>query len=140
MNPQTNRLLTNVYKSSKMGMHTLKAAIDRVSEKSIKINMQNQYNEYYVIAKEAEEYLINEGVHPEDNGLLSKINASKTVEMSIGDISKMTQVIINDSKSYVSNIEWHLQSCINADKQSRNLAERFLNQTNNSIKVFKDYL
>lgn len=143
MNVQTKRLLLNVYRSSKMGMHTISTILNESPGNELKDEIMKLYEEYSKMANVAEQHLTDCGVTPEDNGILSKAALYGTFSvnrLNSPTLSKISEMMIGESVSSMSLVKTYLKDCVGANDEAKELAQHYIEAEETNIEKLKNYL
>ena len=136
-------LLNFVYQNSQMGVDTLNQLIGVSADMTFKKQLQNQYNEYENIHKQAQTLLNKSGYDEKGLSPLEKtktylmVNLQTMMDKSTSHISEM---LIIGSNMGVVDATKKLHKYTNAEPDIRNLMDKLSKFEENNIQKLKEFL
>ena len=143
MNQQDASLLGAIYKASKMGMQVTKTILDKSNESELKNDIMNQYETYSKTARHAGQELIQHGIVPEDNGLLSKAALWGSIQLNtLGstNLSQISEMMINGSTMSIVDLTKKLHDSTDITKDVNHFAKSYIKNEEKNIETLKKYL
>lgn len=143
MNRQDTRILSDIYKASKLGMHATKTILEKSNKAQLKNDVSRQYLAYEKSAEKAGSKLRSCGVVPEDSSILSKAalwGAVRVNTLSVTEPAKISEMMINSSTMSIIDLTKKVRECENAADETKSFAKKFIDTEEKNIEMLAKYL
>ena len=102
---QTGALLEEVYKNAKMGAEALLSLLPKVADSKLRRDLTAQLDGYEGYAKQAEQYLCEQGKEAKDAGVWQKMTAKVGIGVNMlidSDTSHIAEMVIEGSNMNIT--------------------------------------
>ena len=143
MNNDDKELLGGIYKLCRTGIEATKAVLPKVTQKSLKNELEEQYNDYSEAGAKSEQALVSEGVLPQEDGMLSKAFMWGSIQLhTLSDSSPdhIAEIMINGTTMGIIDLTKHISACKNASDDVTGFAKQFISNEERHIDNLKAFL
>lgn len=143
INSDTTELLSGIYKLARTGMQASKAVIEKTDDCKLRKELSEQYMNYFKTANDAESMLMQEGILPSDNGLVTKTVMWGSIQLhTLGHVSTshISEIMINGTTMGIIDLTKHLGECKDASEKSKSMARDFIRDEENYVDELKQFL
>ena len=102
---QTGAMLEEIYKNAKMGAEALLSLLPKVADSGLRRDMTAQLDGYEGYAKQAEQYLCEQGCEAKDAGLWQKMSTKVGINVNTlmdSDTSHIAEMVIEGSNMNIT--------------------------------------
>ncbi len=102
---QTGAMLEEIYKNAKMGAEALLSLLPKVADSGLRRDMTAQLDGYEGYAKQAEQYLCEQGREAKDAGLWQKMSTKVGINVNTlmdSDTSHIAEMVIEGSNMNIT--------------------------------------
>ncbi len=139
-------LVVHIHKDAAMGVYTTKTLMDKLKDKDNKIKsyVEEIHKKYEEYVEKSKSILLDHDIHPEEDGMVSKMMASMGISKEVKDDnsdSAISDLLIQGISMGVIEMEKKLKSYSDeCDKEYIKLAKDFMKFQEKTIDELKKYL
>ncbi|MBP1926821.1 hypothetical protein J2Z76_002691 [Sedimentibacter acidaminivorans] len=139
----TNDFLAEIYRGANMGVQTINNLLMKVTDNTIYNELKYQLRSYEEIANEAYAEIMKRNSKPKDISMFDKMSAKMSIGINTfinNNSSHIADMLIKGNTMGVTGITKSLNSHSDADKEIKDLADRFVKLEQDNIDRLKKFL
>ena len=142
---QTDAMLEEIYKNAKMGGEALLSLLPKVADSKLRRELTAQLDGYEKYAKQAEQYLCEQGKEAKDAGLWQKMTAKVGIGVNTlmdSDTSHIAEMVIEGSNMNITasvKLLREYESCRVSEKALR-LCRDMIDFEQKNVEIMQNYL
>lgn len=139
----TSDFLAEIYRGANMGVQTINNILMKVTDNIIYNELKYQLRSYEEIANEAYTEIMKRNSKPKDISMFDKMSAKMSIGINTfinSDPSHVADMLIKGNTMGVTGITKSLNSHVDADKDIKNLADRFIKLEQDNINRLRRFL
>ncbi len=143
MNKDDKDLLGGIYKLCETGMEATKTVMPKVTQKALKKELEEQYNDYSSAKSKVEQTLVAGDVMPKEQGILSKAAMWGSIQLNTlkeSSSDHIAEIMINGTTMGVIDLTKHIGACKNADTSVIEYTKDFIKNEERHIDNLKAFL